>query len=89
MRVAGVVSHIPRPLQDDGFVTDVHGILSYGDAVKERTFGIGSSSSSSSSSVGSGSGGKASDLSLDRQLVFQHCSLSALQVHMRMPLLIL
>jgi hypothetical protein len=74
--------------QEDDFVLDVRGMLSYGDAVKEKTFGFGSRSSSiSSGSSSSGGGGgvgavslKITDCSLDRHIVFNHCSLSAIQV---------
>jgi hypothetical protein len=83
--------------QEDDFVLDVRGMLSYGDAVKEKTFGFGSrggssgssggggSSSSSGGGGGGGGGGgagvlKVTDCSLDRHIVFNHCSLSAIQV---------
>jgi hypothetical protein len=70
-------------------VTDVHGMPSYGELVKEKTFGSSSSSSTSSSSgsgsvtisgAGHPSGLKLPDGALDRQVVFTHCSLSAVQV---------
>jgi hypothetical protein len=91
---AGIVASPLYVHQEDDFVLDVRGMLSYGDAVKEKTFGFGSrnsssssisngsgSSSSNNSSGGGGAGSlKITDCSLDRHIVFNHCSLSAIQV---------
>ena len=66
---------------DDDFVTDVRGMPSYGDLVKEKVYAlggvVGSSSNSASSSM---HGSKLQDSMLDRRIIFQHCSLSAIQV---------
>ncbi len=72
------------PLQDildDDFVTDVRGMPSYGDLVKEKVYALGGAVGSSSNSASSSMhGSKMQDSMLDRRIIFQHCSLSAIQV---------
>ena len=66
---------------DDDFVTDVRGMPTYGELVKEKVYGLGGGAGSSSNSTSSSMhGSKLQDSNLDRGIVFQHCSLSAIQV---------
>jgi hypothetical protein len=66
---------------DDDFVTDVRGMPSYGELVKEKVYGLGSGAGSSSNNASSSMhGSKLQDSNLDRGIIFQHCSLSAIQV---------
>jgi hypothetical protein len=91
---AGVVAQPPHISQDDDFVTDVRCTPSYGELVKERMFGSSSSSSGGGgaglvgNALGPAAGLKISEYVLDRQVVFNHCSVSAFQVRGRLYLLV-
>jgi hypothetical protein len=80
-QLPGVIVPPLHDILDDDFVTDVRGMPSYGELVKEKVYGLGSGAGSSSNNASSSMhGSKLQDSNLDRGIIFQHCSLSAIQV---------